>query len=227
MQLPSAQEMEAYIRAKAMELGIDPDIAVRVAKSEGLKDGTWQANSQLSYGRERSYGPYQLHVDPRPGHGGMGNDFIKATGLDPSNPAYWRQGVDFALNQAKHGGWSPWYGAKHIGVTGFMGIGGQPHSAPPVASGAPSSGAGTSMGGFAEGPQAVAARMPNGGLLSPDADPLQAGNAFTGYHDRWAALGKMAEELAASQEDTGQDALPPTPQILQPLRRIQIGGLLG
>jgi len=54
----------------------------------------------------------------------MGNDFQAATGLDPADPANWQQSVDFALNQAARGGWSPWYGARAVGVTGMEGVGG-------------------------------------------------------------------------------------------------------
>jgi hypothetical protein len=124
--LPSVQEMEAYIRQVAAANGVDPDTAVRVARSEGLAPGVWQANGNLSYGRERSYGPFQLHVAPAGHRGGMGNDMLAQTGVDPSNPANWRQGVDFAIKRAAKGGWSPWYGAKKIGVTGMMGINGRP-----------------------------------------------------------------------------------------------------
>jgi len=129
--------MESYIRQAAAARGIDPDIAIKVARSEGLRENTWQGNSMLAYGRERSYGPFQLHVAPEGYRGGMGNDFIRATGLDPSDPANWKRGVDFALDQAKSGGWSPWFGAKKVGVTGMMGIGGTPVPAddPPYSAG--------------------------------------------------------------------------------------------
>lgn len=130
--LPSVQEMEAYIRQVAAANGIDPDTAVRVARSEGLARGVWQARGNISYGREQSYGPYQLHVDPRPGRGGMGNDMRSQTGIDPADPRNWKQGVDFALKQAARGGWGPWYGAKKIGVTGMMGINGRPTGGAPA-----------------------------------------------------------------------------------------------
>lgn len=122
MKLPSVQEMEAYIRQAAAARGINPDIAVRVARSEGLAPDTWQSNVTLKYGREQSYGPFQLHVAPAGYKPGMGNDFVKATGLDPSDPSTWKQGVDFALDNAAKGGWGPWFGAKGVGITGMMGI---------------------------------------------------------------------------------------------------------
>src|SRR5262245_52217773 len=125
MALPDISDMEAYIRRAAAERGIDPDTAVAVARSEGLQEGTWQAKANLSYGRERSYGPFQLHIAPKGNRPGLGNEMIAETGVDPSDPKNWKQGIDFALNHAAKDGWGAWYGAKSIGVTGKMGIGGR------------------------------------------------------------------------------------------------------
>jgi hypothetical protein len=115
--LPSVDDQTNYITQAAIARGIDPNIALRVARSEGLQPGTWQSNVYKSGVREPSYGPFQLN-----NAGGLGTLFQKQTGLDPSN---WKAGVDFALDQAKAGGWSPWYGAKNAGITGMTGIQGQ------------------------------------------------------------------------------------------------------
>jgi hypothetical protein len=120
--------MEAYIRQAARERGIDPDVAVRVARFEGLRENTWQSYVMQPYGRERSYGPFQLHVAPKGRPQGLGNAFIRQTGLDPSDPATWRQGVDFALNSALRSGWGPWFGAGKAGVGNWTGI--KPGAAP-------------------------------------------------------------------------------------------------
>jgi hypothetical protein len=123
MSLPyTVQEAEAYIRQAAAARGIDPDVAIRVARSEGLGKDIWQSNVTLGYGRERSYGPFQLHVAPEGRRPGLGNAFIKETGLDPSNPGTWKQGVDYALDKAAKTGWGDWFGAKKLGITGFYGI---------------------------------------------------------------------------------------------------------
>jgi hypothetical protein len=116
---PDNTEVHQYIVNKSNELGIDPKVSLEVWAREG-KAG-WQSNFVKNGKRERSYGPYQLYVD-----GGLGNKFQEQTGLDPSDPKNWKQGVDFALQQAKSGGWGPWYGAKAAGITGFEGIGGVP-----------------------------------------------------------------------------------------------------
>lgn len=122
-EIPSVGVMEAYIRQAARARGIDPDVAVRVARSEGLAPDTWQSNVQLGYGRERSYGPFQLHVAPKGRNPGLGNAFIKETGMHPSDPSTWRAGIDFALNKAAETGWGDWFGARGVGITGKRGIG--------------------------------------------------------------------------------------------------------
>jgi hypothetical protein len=116
--LPSLDLLTNYIRQRAPFYGIDPDIALKVAQSEGLKPGTWQSDVVKNGKREPSYGPFQLYMG-----GGLGNDMLNQTGVDPSDPNNWQQGVDFALNTASKKGWGPWYGAKRVGITGKMGIG--------------------------------------------------------------------------------------------------------
>ena len=122
----------AYIREAAVKRGINPDIAVQVAMSEGLKanpaDG-WQSNVMRNGKREESYGPFQLYMG-----GGLGNEFQKATGLDPRNPGTVNSQIDFALDKARQGGWGPWNGAKAIGLDQWAGI---DRNAPAMAQGQP------------------------------------------------------------------------------------------
>lgn len=127
-----ATPLEQYIRQAAAARGINPDIAVRVAKSEGgLSDPTRQSNVITRGRREPSYGPFQMLV----GGGdtgfpeGLGNRALSA-GIDPRNPADAYRTIDFALDQAKQGGWTPWYGAKAAGIPRWGGINGQAASAP-------------------------------------------------------------------------------------------------
>jgi Large polyvalent protein associated domain 23 len=103
--------LEGYIRQRAAAYGIDPNVAVRVAQSEGLR--------KFSGDGGRSGGAFQLFTG-----GGLGNEFQQRTGLNPLDPANERATIDFALAHAARNGWGPWYGAKEIGVTGFAGIGG-------------------------------------------------------------------------------------------------------
>ena len=224
--LPSVKEREAQIRAYAASIGIDPDIAVQVARSEGLQANTWQSNLQQPYGREASYGDFQLHTDPTGKRPGLGNAFKEKTGLDPADPKNWEAMNRYALDQARIQGWGPWMGAKAAGITGKTGIGGQPSRPyqPALPSQAGASAGGTSMGGYAEGPGAVADRMASdGGLLGED--PVTAeGFDFAAMGD----IGKLMKKYADSQatDDPGPQVIPA--QVLQPLRRIQLGkGLLG
>lgn len=111
--------VQDYIRAAALRRGMDPVIALRVAKSEGLAPGTWQSNYRKNGRRETSYGPYQLLVG-----GGLGDQFKAQTGFDPTDPGTVYAQVDFALDHAKNNGWGSWYGARNVGIGNWDGIGG-------------------------------------------------------------------------------------------------------
>lgn len=113
----NVREVEQYIRQAAARRGIDPNIAVRVARSEGLAPGVWQSNVVKNGRRETSYGPYQLLVG-----GGLGDKFKRQTGMDPSDPSSVYAQVDFALDEASQGGWGPWYGAAKVGVGRWDGL---------------------------------------------------------------------------------------------------------
>lgn len=152
---PDVPAMESYIRQSAAQRGIDPGVAVRVARSEGLQRGTWQSNVTRKGIREPSYGPFQLLVGGE-GTGfpeGVGNRFTDATGLDPADPVNWRQSIDFALDTAGKQGWGQWYGSKAAGISPLQGIG----TAGPAAS---ASRAPTSMQGLPIEAQAASRAAP-------------------------------------------------------------------
>jgi hypothetical protein len=131
----SAGEMETYIRAAAAKRGIDPDVAVSVAKSEGL----------FSYVGDRgsSFGPYQLHYGGVAGGGmsvgGLGDRFTKKTGLDARDSSTWKAQVDFSLDTAGKEGWGAWHGWKGLP---YQGIGGLAPGAAGAAAAGPSGGGG-------------------------------------------------------------------------------------
>jgi hypothetical protein len=114
-------EIRSYIRQAAIARGIDPAIALRVYNGEG-------ASARISEGmqsfvvkngvRETSYGPFQLKVG-----GGLGDKFVKKTGLDVKDIGTYKQQVDFALNHAAKNGWGAWYGAAKSGVGKWDGLG--------------------------------------------------------------------------------------------------------
>lgn len=108
---PSALDQAGYIRAEAIKRGMDPNVAIQVAKSEGLYN--WKS----SIPGEESYGPFQLHYGGRGQKGGLaqpglGDKFTSTTGLDAADPANWQSGVRFALDEAMKSGWGQWYGWK-------------------------------------------------------------------------------------------------------------------
>lgn len=111
-------DMLAYARQSALARGIDPNVALKVLRSEGLNPGVWQSNVINALGqRETSFGPGQLLVG-----GGLGDVFKSETGLNPADPSTWRQNIDFTLNKAAEGGWGPWYGAAKAGVGKWEGL---------------------------------------------------------------------------------------------------------
>lgn len=112
---PGMDEVSSYIVQSARARGIDPNVALQVAKSEGLGKYTGDGGS--------SFGPFQLHYGGIAKGGnsvpGMGDDFTKATGLDARDPRTVKQQIDFALDRAKTGGWSPWHGWKGDPMAGI------------------------------------------------------------------------------------------------------------
>ncbi|MDX1158453.1 phage tail tape measure protein [Sinorhizobium medicae] len=112
-------DIASYITQAAAKRGIDPDIALRVAKSEGgLNSWNLQSNYVKNGVREPSFGPFQLYKG-----GGLGNKFMAQTGLDPADASAGPAGIDFALDEARKSGWGAWYGAKKAGIGNFEGIG--------------------------------------------------------------------------------------------------------
>jgi hypothetical protein len=122
--MPTVSEVEAYIRRAAMRRGIDPDVAVRVAKAERLAPGIWQSNVYRNGVREPSYGPFQLYTG-----GGLGNEFQRLTGRSAADRSTLFPQVEFALDRAATGGWGPWHGAREAGIGRWEGLqGAQPSS---------------------------------------------------------------------------------------------------
>jgi hypothetical protein len=111
--------MAGYIRETANKYGIDPEVALKVAKSEGLS--SFRSGVRTKSGKEEpSWGAFQLYTG-----GGLGNQFQKETGLDPSDPANEKATIDYALKTAAKVGWGPWHGAKNTGIKQWEGIGGE------------------------------------------------------------------------------------------------------
>lgn len=192
-------EIEAYIRSEASRIGIDPDIAVRVAQSEGgLSNPFRQGESMLSYGREQSYGPLQLHIR----QGGLGTRAL-AAGIDPR--VDWKGGVTFGLTEAKNRGWGQWYGAAKSGIGDWAGIGSHgggvyPKGGNPISAATEGAGAGTSA---AAGTVAASAADTAGKMAAAE-------NAETA-DDPMAAFMLMQQMLGSGQ----QQAPAPAPMAVE------------
>jgi hypothetical protein len=192
--------LEQYIRQAAAMRGIDPDIAVRVASGEGglknpFRHGELPAPSSQAPGlgtTENSYGPFQLYIS---GTGAGMGDKALAAGIDPRKD--WQGGVNFALDQARAGGWDPWYGAKAAGITGMEGISGGPSPSSPA-------GGARAAAEIAVPTQAGTAYQPSPLMtalgLSP-AEGAAVGNTASGQ-DQKSPLARFFDDLKDFGKDT-------------------------
>lgn len=112
----SQSDKEAFIRSEAAARGINPDVAMAVARSEGFN------SFKSSIPGETSYSAFQLHVTPGGRGGHLGDQFGKDTGLDPSDPANERRAIQYALDDARRHGWGAFHGAANTGIGAFAGI---------------------------------------------------------------------------------------------------------
>lgn len=163
---PVGGSTESMIRHYAQMYGIDPAIAVRVAKSEGGLGDHIQSKVRKNGRQEPSFGPFQLLV----GGGntgfpeGLGNRFVKDTGLDPSDPANKEATIAYALREASQKGWGQWYGAKNVGIGNRDGIGG---------------GGSKDLPAFSRGSATGAANQASGGEMQPTAGQSAMAQAAT------------------------------------------------
>ena len=114
----SQAEKEAYIRAAAAKRGINPNVAMAVARSEGFNSFQSSVPSAKGpNGREDSWSAFQLYMG-----GGLGNEFQNKTGLSPRDPNNERAAIDYALDHASKSGWGAFHGAKNTGISAWQGI---------------------------------------------------------------------------------------------------------
>jgi len=109
----------SYIYNRAREIGVDPNLALGIARFEGLNPNTL---GSPTFGnrdaRGYSFGPFQLFSgSPDPtkiAPGGMAYDFQKRFGEAPS-ASNWQKQVDFSLDVMRRRGTSPWYAVRNQG----------------------------------------------------------------------------------------------------------------
>ena len=118
------RRVSQYITQAAEARGIDPNVALKVARSEGLYGYVGDQGS--------SFGPFQLHYGnvARGGNavGGLGDVFTQRTGYNARDPRTWQQQVDFSLDEAAKSGWGAWHGWKGAERAGLPG---EPRSVTP------------------------------------------------------------------------------------------------
>jgi len=108
-----------YIWKRSQELGVDPRLALGIARFEGLNPNTLGAPT---FGnpdaRGYSFGPYQLYsASPDPQQiapGGLAYEFKERYGAAPSREN-WKEQVDFSLETMKRRGTTPWYAVRDQG----------------------------------------------------------------------------------------------------------------
>jgi hypothetical protein len=203
----------SYIAQAATSRGIDPNIALRVAKSEGgLSSWNMQSSVFKNGVQEPSFGPFQLYTG-----GGLGNAFMAKTGLDPRIAANGPAGVDFALDYASKNGWGSWYGAAKAGVGNFDGIG-KVNTSLNQLSGSVSSAAG-SVGGLSSATGTAANGLTTfGGGLDQFGNKLastvtgggQAGSGGGLFGGLFGGLGKLFGFGGGSGFNIGSSATLPT-----------------
>lgn len=122
-----------HVAQVAPSMGIDPDAAMDVIRAEGIVGDRVHGQSQIPNprgpnGREDSWGPFQLYRG-----GGLGNEFMDETGLDPADPSTWREQIDFSLGRAlQRGNWDPWHGVRDQGYPRNHGLPGRERAAIPL-----------------------------------------------------------------------------------------------
>jgi hypothetical protein len=108
------------IIAAALARGIDPNVALKVAKAEGLNGAVGDGGS--------SFGPFQLHYGGVAGGGnavpGLGDEFTRKTGLDARDSKTIAEQIAFALDNVLKHGWTAFHGAANSGIGKWQGVGG-------------------------------------------------------------------------------------------------------
>jgi hypothetical protein len=108
-----------YIYQRAPQYGIDPNLAVGIARYEGLNPNTLGSSTFGNRdARGYSFGPFQLYSgSPDPtkiAPGGMAYEFVRRYGQAPSREN-WQQQVDFSLETMRDSGVGPWYAVRDQG----------------------------------------------------------------------------------------------------------------
>jgi len=122
----------SYIYGRAPKFNVDPNLALGVARYEGLNPKTiGSPEFGNKDARGYSFGPFQLFSgSPDPMNiapGGMAYEFKQKFGSAPSREN-WQQQVDFALERMGKSGTGPWYAVRDRGGVGPVSAGGREYA---------------------------------------------------------------------------------------------------
>jgi len=117
--MASIQEISNYIYRRALASGVNPNLALGIARYEGLNPRTIGSSTFGNRdARGYSFGPYQLYSgSSNPNNiarGGMAYEFLKKYGERPS-ASNWQKQVDFSIDRMATSGVSPWYAVRDQG----------------------------------------------------------------------------------------------------------------
>ena len=115
----TVEEKKALIKSIFGSYGIDPEIAVRVAASEGLYNPLGDKDRS---GKPTSFGEFQLHYSGDPRTPALGDIFTKETGLDARDPSTRAAQYSFIARWVAKHGWGDFHGAAKSGIEKFQGI---------------------------------------------------------------------------------------------------------
>jgi len=125
-------DIASYIYSRAQEIGVDPNLALGVARFEGLNPNTIGSSTFGNRdSRGYSFGPFQLFSgSPDPSKiapGGMAYEFQQRYGSAPSREN-WQQQVDFSLERMKSSGTGPWHAVRNRGGPEVVSRGGEEYA---------------------------------------------------------------------------------------------------
>lgn len=104
---------EAFIRAYARYRGVNPDLAVDIARNEGMNTSARGPNLASvadvdANGVPFSYGDFQMNV-----RNGLGS-VARQHGIDPADPNQWAASDAFAIDWMANNGYGPWHGDRGL-----------------------------------------------------------------------------------------------------------------
>ena len=131
--MANVNDIASYIYSRAPQFGVNPNLALGVARFEGLNPNTIGSSTFGNRdARGYSFGPFQLFSgSPDPSKiapGGMAYEFQQKYGAAPSREN-WQQQVDFSLERMGKSGTGPWYAVRNRGGPEAVTRGGEEYAA--------------------------------------------------------------------------------------------------